>query len=93
MDGVVEIITGRERRRHWSAEQKLKIVGETLVFSWRRQVREGRLVASEMAVFVPVQDARSGTPGCSGPVLSGRMILVGCDPSTVTFGSNRDRTW
>jgi hypothetical protein len=24
MDGVVEIITGRERRRRWSVEQKLK---------------------------------------------------------------------
>jgi transposase len=74
MDGVVEIITGRERRRHWSVEQKLKVVGEThepgarvrdvaarhgvcesLVFSWRRQVREGSLVVPEMAVFVPVQ--------------------------------------
>jgi hypothetical protein len=29
MDGVVEIITGRERRRRWSVEQKLKVVGET----------------------------------------------------------------
>ena len=29
MDGVVEVITGRERRRHWSVDQKLKIVGET----------------------------------------------------------------
>ena len=29
MDGVVEVITGRERRRRWSAEQKLQVVGET----------------------------------------------------------------
>ncbi|WP_428489846.1 transposase [Rhodopila sp.] len=29
-DGAVEIITGRERRRRWSVEDKLKIVGETL---------------------------------------------------------------
>ena len=29
MDGVVEIITGRERRRHWSDEAKLRIVAET----------------------------------------------------------------
>ncbi|WP_428492504.1 IS66-like element accessory protein TnpA [Rhodopila sp.] len=29
-DGAVEIITGRERRRRWSVEDKLKIVSETL---------------------------------------------------------------
>ena len=29
-DGAVEIITGRERRRRWSVEDKLKIVAETL---------------------------------------------------------------
>jgi transposase len=73
MDGVVEIITGRERRRRWSVEQKLRVVSETpepgarvgavaalygvcesLVFSWRRQVREGVLVSAEMPVFIPV---------------------------------------
>jgi transposase-like protein len=60
MDGVVEIISGRERRRRWSAEDKLRLVAETyepgaairavaarhgvcesLLFTWRRQVREG----------------------------------------------------
>ena len=68
MDGVVEIIPGRERRRRWSVEQKLKVVGEThepgarvsqvaarhgvcesLVFSWRRQAREGILVGSDLS--------------------------------------------
>ena len=29
MDGVVEIITGRERRRQWSTADKLRIVAET----------------------------------------------------------------
>ena len=29
MDGAVEIITGRERRRRWSVEDKLRIVAET----------------------------------------------------------------
>jgi len=29
MDGVVEIITGRKRRRRWSVEDKLRIVAET----------------------------------------------------------------
>ena len=28
MDGVVEVITGRERRRRWSVEDKLRIVAE-----------------------------------------------------------------
>jgi transposase len=75
MDGVVEIITGREGRRRWSTADKLRIVAESqepgvairsvaarhdvcesLLFTWRRQAREGVLTAaSEMAMFVPVQ--------------------------------------
>jgi transposase len=75
MDGVVEIITGREGRRRWSTADKLRIVAETqepgvairavaarhdvcesLLFTWRRQVREGVLTAaSDMAMFLPVQ--------------------------------------
>jgi hypothetical protein len=30
VDGAVEIIMGRERRRRWSVEDKLKVVAETL---------------------------------------------------------------
>src|SRR3954451_20422357 len=93
MDGVVEIITGRERRRHWSIEQKLKVVGEThepgarvsdvaarhgvcesLVFSWRRQVREGRLVAPELAVFVPVQMHEAAPPCRTGHPVPPRVV-------------------
>ncbi len=74
MDGVVEIITGRERRRRWSTREKLRIVVEThepgarvgdvaarhgvcasLVFTWRRQVRQGVLTAAEVPTFVPVR--------------------------------------
>ncbi|QKE93085.1 transposase (plasmid) [Lichenicola cladoniae] len=75
MDGVMEIITGREGRRRWSTADKLRIVAETqepgvairavaarhdicesLLFTWRRQVREGVLrAASDMAMFMPVQ--------------------------------------
>jgi transposase len=29
MDGVLEIITGRERRRRWSTAEKLRIVEES----------------------------------------------------------------
>ena len=62
MDGVMQIITGRERRRRWSVQDKLRIVGdlaepgarvcdvaarhgvcESLVFTWRRQLRDGVL--------------------------------------------------
>ena len=75
MDGVVEIITGRERRRRWSLQDKARLVAETnepgamiravaarhgvcesLLFTWRRQAREGLLgLVPESAVFVPVQ--------------------------------------
>jgi transposase len=75
MNGVVEIITGRERRRRWSLQDKARLVAETnepgamiravaarhgvcesLLFTWRRQAREGLLgSAPESAVFVPVQ--------------------------------------
>jgi transposase len=72
--GRIEIITGRERRRRWSLEEKLRIVAETeeagarvtevaarhgvypgLLFTWRRQVRDGLLVAPPPATFVPVR--------------------------------------
>jgi transposase len=72
--GTIEIITGRERRRRWSIEEKLRIVAETehagarvtevaarhgvypgLVFTWRRQVRDGLLVAPPVATFMPVR--------------------------------------
>jgi transposase len=99
MDGVVEIITGRERRRRWSVEQKLKVVGETyepgarvsqvaarhgvcesLVFSWRRQAREGILVSADMPVFLPVQMSEAAST--ISPV--GRTQLDDQSPAPVT---------
>jgi transposase len=72
--GTIEIITGRERRRRWSIEEKLRIVAETeeagarvtevaarhgvypgLLFTWRRQVRDGVLAAPPTATFMPVR--------------------------------------
>ncbi len=69
MDGVVEIITRRERRRRWGTRDKLRIVAETqepgarvrdvaachgvcesLVFTWRRQVRDGILGVVQIRV-------------------------------------------
>jgi transposase len=73
MEGVVEIITGRERRRRWSTAEKLRLVAEThesgtaicavaarhgvcesLLFTWRRQGREGVLTAAPDPMFMPV---------------------------------------
>ncbi len=92
MDGVVEIITGRERRRRWSTTDKLRLVAETeeagtsvravaarhgicesLLFTWRRQVREGALVgAMDIPMFVPVQMISGATtspcPSAGHPV-------------------------
>jgi transposase len=74
LDGTVEIITGKERRRRWSIEEKLRIVSEveepgarvtevaarhevypSLLFNWRRQVREGRLRRDDGPGFMPVR--------------------------------------
>jgi transposase len=74
MDGVVEIITGRERRRRWSVADKLRLVAEThepgavirgvaarqgvcesLLYTWRRQARDGELALRAMPDFVPVK--------------------------------------
>ena len=84
----MEILGGRERRRRWGAEEKLRIVAETheagacvravaarhdvypsLLHCWRRQVREGRLVAAPAARFVPVRmaDAALTPAGASLP--------------------------
>jgi transposase len=84
MDGMVEIITGRERRRRWSVADKLRIVAEaqepgaricdvaarhsvsdSLVFTWRRQVREGVLVAPDVPVFVPVRMLEEAVPAAA----------------------------
>ena len=80
LDGTVEIITGKERRRRWSTEEKLRIVAEaeepgarvtdvaarhevypSLLFNWRRQVREGRLMPDSEPSFVPVRLIGSST--------------------------------
>ena len=71
---VIEVITGRERRRRWSIEEKLRIVGETfepgasvgqiaarhevypgLLFTWRRQFRNGKFSHAREPLFLPVE--------------------------------------
>jgi transposase-like protein len=77
-DSVVQVITGRERRRRWTVEEKLRIVAETyepgasvsqiaarhdvypgLLFTWRRQVRIGRLASRHGPLFLPVTAVQS----------------------------------
>ena len=107
MDGVVEIITGRERRRRWSMDFKLRVVAETqepgaqvrvvaarhgvcenLVFTWRRQVRDGVLTAPEMPMFMPVQMLETPT-STVGPVHSER---ASAPTSIATLCANDDET-
>jgi transposase len=71
---VIEVITGRERRRRRSIEEKLRIVGETfepgasvgqiaarhdiysgLLFTWRRQFRDGKFSPPREPLFLPVE--------------------------------------
>lgn len=77
-DTTIEIVTGRERRRQWSVEEKLRMVAATyepgacvkqvaashdlypgLLFTWRRQAREGTLAPAAMPVFLPVRASAS----------------------------------
>jgi transposase len=77
---AIEIITGRERRRRWSVEEKLRIVAETeeagarvtevaarhgvypgLLFTWRRQVRDGLLAAPPAPALIPMRMLATGT--------------------------------
>jgi transposase len=90
MEGVVEIITGRERRRRWSVDEKLRLVAETfepgvairgvaarhgicesLLYTWRRQAREGELAYPAAPGFVPVTmleaPAAANTPSSPRP--------------------------
>ena len=81
-DTTIEIVTGRERRRRWSVEDKLRMVAATyepgvcvkqvaashdvypgLLFTWRRQVREGTLAPAATPVFLPVRS----TPAAAAP--------------------------
>jgi transposase len=90
LNGIVEIIDSRERRRRWGREEKLRIVAEThepgacvravaarhdvypsLLHNWRRQVRDGRLVAAPPARFVPVRVAEDAlTAAVASPPLT-----------------------
>jgi|SRR5271156_4149426 len=116
---AIEIIGGRERRRRWSVQEKLRLVAATyepggcvkqvalsqeicpsLLFTWRRQVREGMLAAAPMPVFLPVQTAPqaatsapepAGKPGRRGEgqieieLRDGSRLHVGADVRLVSL--------
>ena len=88
----VEVITSVERRRRWSAQEKLRLVAESyragggigevadragqhrsLLQRWRRQVRDGTLVADRFGApsFVPL--AIDDVAAVSAPVLGSAM--------------------
>lgn len=78
--GKVEVIVGRERRRRWSLQEKLRIIAESeepgasvrtvaarhdvypsLLHTWRRHARDGRLSAMPPARFVPLRVVESAS--------------------------------
>ena len=111
-DGI-EIITGRERRRRWSVEDKIRVVAATyepgacvkqvaashdispgLLFTWRRQARDGKLARSPATLFLPVRTtdpgaARDSEPrGTPAPRLEGRIEIELSDGSRVRVDSD-----
>ncbi|WP_413992701.1 IS66-like element accessory protein TnpA [Labrys okinawensis] len=74
-------VLGRERRRQWRYEEKIRILEETmqtgavvcdvarrhgvsqsLVFTWRRLAREGRLAGEVATGIVPVKITSTASP-------------------------------
>ena len=111
-DSTIEIINGREGRRRWGVEAKLRIVAEThepgttvgavaarhdvypgLLRTWRRQVREGYLVAAQARHFVPVRlthppsPASATAPTVNAPLAADAIEIVLSDGSRVRVGS------
>jgi transposase len=106
MDRMVEIITGRERRRRWSTPVKLRLVAETeeagasvrgvaashgicesLLFTWRRQVRQGTLVAEpDVPMFVPVQMISGATTSLPSPSASHPVRPVSASRAAAVTG-------
>lgn len=91
----VEVITSVERRRRWSAQEKLRLVAESyraeggvgevadraglhrsLLQRWRRQARDGTLVADRFGTpsFVPlaIDDSAAVATPASATAVAGR---------------------
>jgi transposase-like protein len=110
-DSTIEIINGREGRRRWGVEEKLRIVAETyepgttvgavaarhdvypsLLRTWRRQVREGYLVATQARHFMPVRLTEAPSPAsATAPAVNAlatdAIEIVLPDGSRVRVGS------
>jgi transposase len=111
-DSTIEIINGREGRRRWGVEEKLRIVAEThepgatvgavaarhdvypsLLRAWRRQVRDGHLVAAPALHFVPVRLTDPPSPAsATAPPVNNRPVgdvieIVLLDGSCVRVGN------
>jgi transposase len=61
MDGVVEIVTGRERRRRWGASEKLRIVAEAAEPGAVMRAVAARHGVCESLLFTWRRQARAGT--------------------------------
>lgn len=61
MDGVVEIVTGRERRRRWSTAEKLRIVAEAAEPGAVMRAVAVRNGICESLLFTWRRQARAGT--------------------------------
>jgi transposase len=111
-DSTIEIINGREGRRRWGVEEKLRIVAEThepgatvgavaarhdvypsLLRTWRRQVRDGHLVAVPARHFVPVRLtdppslAPAAAPAVNNTLATDSIEIVLPDGSRVRVGN------
>jgi transposase-like protein len=111
-DSTIEILSGREGRRRWGVEEKLRIVAEThepgatvgsvaarhdvypsLLRTWRRQMRDGHLVAAQALHFVPVRlgdppsPASATAPAINSHPASDTIEIVLPDGSCVRVGS------
>jgi transposase len=94
------------RRRRFSLEKKLEIVGEslagrraasstarrhgisnTLLFSWRKALREGRLGGARPVEFVPAVIEARALGGPQGSV-GGRMEIVSPDGWRIMVGAD-----
>jgi transposase-like protein len=114
-DSTIEIINGREGRRRWGVEEKLRIIAEThesgatvgavavrhdvypsLLRAWRRQVRDGHLVAAHALHFVPVRLTDPPSPATAPPVnnqpAGDTIEIVLPDGSCVRVGSGVNLT-
>lgn len=106
-DGKVEVIVGRERRRRWSLQEKLRIIAESeepgasvrsvaarhdvypsLLHTWRRHARNGRLSALTPTRFVPLHVLESASNSASALTPVAEQSSAGSINITLPNGSH-----